>query len=228
MSSRVELKGGKALIVALKKYDKDLAKELNKEMASYLQPVTRKARSYLPSQSPLSGWGKPVSSLETINYRPFPRYNGLKARRGVGYTTTPSKPNRKGFIYFAQIFNSEAGGAIYETAGRKHPNGRPVYTRRQKREGAQNTVFQISKKSGRETIDYYDSNNPLAGYQFIHSMPEIYKVSRKANQSGRLSRKMNGRVIFRAWGETYGKVTPQIIKAMQKAKTSFDTGKRAA
>ena len=228
MSSTVEVKGGKALILALKKYDKDLAKELNQEMASYLQPVTRKARSYLPSQSPLSGWGKPVSSSETIDYRPFPRYDGLKARRGVGYTTTPSKPNKKGFIYFAQIFNSEAGGAIFETAGRKHPNGRPTYTRVKKREGALNTVFQFDKKSGKEFIDYYDSNNPLAGYQFIHSMPELYKVPRKANQSGRLSRKMNGRAIFRAWGETYGKVTPQIIKAMENAKQKFDTGKRAA
>lgn len=224
MSSTVELKGGKALRLALKKYDKDLAKELNKEMASYLQPVTKKARSYLPSQAPLSSWGKPVSSSETINYRPFPRYNGLKARRGVGYTTTPSKPNRKGFIYFAQIFNSEAGGAIYETAGRKNPDGRrPVMSTNLKGLG---TTFAM--EGNKRSADSYNSNNPFAGYQFVHSMPEIYKVSRKANQSGRLSRKMNGRVIFRAWGETYGKVTPQIIKAMQKAKTKFDTGKRAA
>ena len=211
MSSTVELKGGKALRVALKKYDKDLAKELNKEMASYLQPVTRKARSYLPTQAPLSNWGKPVSSSNTINYRPFPRYNGLKARRGVAYTTTPSKPNRKGFIYFAQIFNSEASGAIFETAGRKNPTGQPWI-------------------AGRKTAskEYSHSNNPNAGRQFINSMPEIYRVPRKANQSGRPSHKMNGRVIFRAWAETYGKVTPQIIKSMESAKTKFDSRKRAA
>jgi hypothetical protein len=211
LSSTVELKGGKALRVALKKYDKDLAKELNKEMASYLQPVTRKARSYLPTQAPLSNWGKPVSSSNTINYRPFPRYNGLKARRGVAYTTTPSKPNRKGFIYFAQIFNSEASGAIFETAGRKNPTGQPWI-------------------AGRKTAskEYSHSNNPNAGRQFINSMPEIYRVPRKANQSGRPSHKMNGRVIFRAWAETYGKVTPQIIKSMESAKTKFDSRKRAA
>jgi len=224
----VEVKGGRELRVALRKYTPDLAKEVNKEIASYLQPVVRQARSYLPSQAPLSGWGKPVSSSETINYRPFPRYNGLKARRGVGYTTVPSKPNKQGFSYLAQIFNSEAGGAIYETAGRKHPNGRPTYTRVQKREGAPNTVFQFSKKSGRESVDYYDSNNPLAGYQFIHSMPELYKVPRKANQSGRLSRKMNGRVIFRAWAETNGQVTPKVIKAMENAKYKFNGNKKAA
>lgn len=211
MSSRVELKGGKALLVALKKYDKDLAKDLNKEMASYLKPVVREARTYLPSTSPLSSWGKEVSSIETINYRPFPRYNGLKARRGVAYTTTPSKPNRKGFIYFAQIFNSEASGAIFETAGRKNPTGQPWI-------------------AGRKTAskEFSHSNNPNAGRQFINSMPEIYRVPRKANQSGRPSHKMNGRVIFRAWAETYGKVTPQIVKAMESAKTKFDLGKRAA
>lgn len=224
MSSTVEVKGGKRLIVALKKYDKDLAKELNQEMASYLQPVTRKARSYLPTQAPLSNWGKEVSSVNTINYRPFPRYNGLKARRGVGYTTTPSKPNKKGFIYFAQIFNSEAGGAIYETAGRKNPNGRAPVSSIYLKELGGSLAMEGNKRSKKS----YNSNNPFAGYQFVHSMPELYKVSRKANQSGRLSRMMNGRVIFRAWGETYGKVTPQIIKAMEKAKVKFDTGKSAA
>ena len=199
MSSTVEVKGGKALLLALKKYDKDLAKDLNKQMASYLQPVTKKARSYLPTQAPLSSWGKEVSSIETINYRPFPRYNGLKARRGVGYTTTPSKPNKKGFIYFAVMStNLKEYGTVFAMEGQKRSN-----------------------KS-------FNSNNPFAGYQFVNSMPDVYKVSRKANQSGRLSRKMNGRAIFRAWGETYGKVTPQIIKAMQTAKTKFDSGKRAA
>ena len=202
MSSTVEVKGGKRLIVALKKYDKDLAKELNQEMASYLQPVTRKARSYLPTQAPLSNWGKEVSSANTINYRPFPRYNGLKARRGVGYTTTPSKPNKKGFIYFAQIFNSEAGGAIYETAGRKNPNGRAPVSSIYLKEFGGSLAMEGNKRSKKS----YNSNNPFAGYQFVHSMPELYKVPRKANQSGRLSRMMNGRVIFRAWGETYGKV----------------------
>jgi hypothetical protein len=59
-------------------------------------------------------------------------------------------------------------------------------------------------------------------------MPALYQVPRKANQSGRLSRMMNGRVIFRAWAETNGQVTPKIIKAMEKAKVKFDSGKSAA
>lgn len=227
MSSTIEVKGGKALIVALRKYDTDLAKAVNKRIKSYLEPVKQQARSYLPLQAPLSNWGKPISSADTINYRPFPRYDVREARRGVNYTTTPSKPNRRGFVYLAQIYNHSAGGAIFETAGRKFPNGRPTYTSMKKREGG-NQVWQYSMRSGKQSIDYYESNNPLAGYQFIHSMPELYKVPRKANQSGRLSRMMNGRVIFKAWGMTYGKVTPKVIQALIDAKHEFDTGKKAA
>jgi hypothetical protein len=219
----VEVKGARELRKSLRKYQPDLAKELNKEMASYLGPVVRQARSYLPSQAPLSNWGKPVSSSETINYRPFPRYNGLKARRGVGYTTTPSKPNRKGFSYLAQIFNSEAGGAIYETAGRKNPNGRsPAMSIQSKESGGIQGI-----ENGRAGKKGYNSNNPFAGYQFVHSMPELYKVPRKASQRGRLSRMMNGRVIFRAWAETNGQVTPKVIKAMESAKVKFNSSKKA-
>ena len=196
---------------ALRKYQPDLAKELNKEMASYLSPVAKQARSYLPLTAPLSNWGKGVSSAETVNYRPFPRYNVLKARRGIGYTTSPSKPNRSGFSYLAQIFNSEASGAIYETAGRKNPNGQPWV-------GGRKTS---SKK-------YSHSNNPNAGYQFIHSMPQLYHVPQKANQSGKPSRKMSGRAIFRAWAETNGQVTPKVIKAMENAKIKFNSNKKAA
>ena len=224
MSSTVEVKGGKSLIVALRKYDKDLAKALRKEIGSYLSPVTQQAKSYLPLQATLSNWGKPVSSAETINYRPFPRYNSREARKGIGYTSSPSKPNKQGFVYLAQIYNHSASGAIYETAGRKNPDGRrPVMSRYLKEYG---TTFAVEgNKRGK---DSYNSNNPFAGYQFVHSMPELYRVPRKANQSGRVSRMMNGRVIFRAWAQTYGKVTPKVINALVTAKKQFDTGKRAA
>jgi hypothetical protein len=205
----VEVKGAREMRAALRKYQPDLAKELNKEMASYLSPVARQARSYLPLSAPLSGWGKELSSTETINYRPFPKYNVLKARRGIGYTTSPSKPNRKGFSYLAQIFNSEASGAIYETAGRKNPNGQPW------------------SKTG-SSKKFSHSNNPNAGYQFIHSMPQLYRVPQSANQSGKPSRKMTGRAIFRAWAETNGQVTPKVIKAMENAKVKFNTKKKAA
>jgi hypothetical protein len=205
----VEVKGAREMRTALRKYQPDLAKELNKEMASYLSPVARQARSYLPLSAPLSNWGKATSSADTINYRAFPKYNALKARRGIGYTTSPSKPNRSGFSYLAQIFNSEASGAIYETAGRKNPNGQPW-----------------SRTSSSKKFSH--SLNPDAGRQFIESMPQLYRVPQSANQSGKPSRKMSGRAIFRAWAETNGQVTPKVIKAMENAKIKFNSKKAAA
>jgi hypothetical protein len=109
----------------------------------------------------------------------------------------------------AQIFNSEASGAIYETAGRKNPNGQPW-----------------SRTSSSKKFSH--SLNPDAGRQFIESMPQLYRVPQSANQSGKPSRKMSGRAIFRAWAETNGQVTPKVIKAMENAKIKFNSKKAAA
>jgi hypothetical protein len=47
-------------------------------------------------------------------------------KAGIGYKTTPSKPNRRGFRSLARLFNKTAAGAIYETAGRKTPDSKFV------------------------------------------------------------------------------------------------------
>ena len=113
----VAVKGGIELRRALRKFTPDLAKETQKEMGALLKPITAKARGYIPSQAPLSGWGK---ASETAK---FPTYNARAAKGGVGYKTTPSRPNRQGFRSLARIQNASASGAIYETAGRKNPGG---------------------------------------------------------------------------------------------------------
>jgi hypothetical protein len=112
----VQVKGGLELRKALKKYTPDLAKEMQKEMASLLKPITAKARGFIPSDAPLSGWGK--ASPDAKWY-----WNGRAAKKGVGYKTTPSKVNRSGFKSLARIQNASMSGAIYETAGRKNPGG---------------------------------------------------------------------------------------------------------
>jgi hypothetical protein len=56
----------------------------------------------------------------------FPTYNASMVKAGIGYKTTPSKPNRRGFRSLARLFNKTAAGAIYETAGRKTPSSRFV------------------------------------------------------------------------------------------------------
>lgn len=118
----VAVKGGLALRKALKDYTPDLAKQLPKEMAVALKPVVKTARGYAPSDSQvLSNW-KPRPMGEGR----FPTYNASLVKRGIGYKTTPSKPNRRGFRSLARLFNKTAAGAIYETAGRKTPDSRFV------------------------------------------------------------------------------------------------------
>ena len=117
-----ELKGAIEARKALKKFEPDLAKGIQKEMATLLKPIAKNAQGFIPS-TVLSGWSKPLSS-EAINYRPFPKFDLAAAKKGIGYRTSPSKPNRNGFRALARIVNTSAAGTIYETSGRKNPQGR--------------------------------------------------------------------------------------------------------
>lgn len=101
---------------ALRKFTPDLAKETQKEIASFLKPVVRNARGFIPSNSDIpSGWlvGNQKGKWERV------AFDSAVAKRGIGYKTTPSKVNRSGFRALVSILNKSAAGAIYETAGRK-------------------------------------------------------------------------------------------------------------
>ena len=193
----VEVVGAVQLREALKRYAPDLSKELQKEIGGYLKPVVNKARNYVPDQAPLSGWGLGKTEAYLVGYRPFPKFYAPRMKRGIGYTTTPSRPNKSGFTYLARIYNRSAAGAVYETAGRLHPWGSPK-----------------SK-----------SLNPNAGRQFIQAMPKITKGYRSPKADGKPAYKMDGRLIYRAWAETNNQVTPKVLAAMVSAKNKFEAFK---
>lgn len=110
-----EVKNALALRKSLRQFAPDLAKETQKEIASFLKPVVKNARGFMPSNSEVpSGW-----VLRERKSATFPMYDSAIAKRGISYKTTPSKANRQGFRALASILNKSAGGAIYETAGRK-------------------------------------------------------------------------------------------------------------
>ena len=113
----VKLQGAVALRKALAIVEPTLAKEVSKEIASFLKPVVRNARGFMPSneQAP-SGWLKRPNAGGRWSAR---AYDVQEARRGITFKSSPSKPNRSGFAALASIFNKSAAGAIYETAGRK-------------------------------------------------------------------------------------------------------------
>jgi hypothetical protein len=110
-----EVKGANALRKALKKFAPDLAKETRDELVGFLKPIVKKARGFLPSNDEMpSGFVK-----HEVKTARFPMYDAAEARRGIGYKLTPTKPNRQGWSSSVSIHNKTAGGAIFETAGRK-------------------------------------------------------------------------------------------------------------
>jgi hypothetical protein len=212
----VELKGADKLRKALRQFEPDLAKMTTKEMAAALKPITNKARGFMPSNSQmLSGWTSASSSAETTNYRHFPKYDQTEAKRGVKYSTSPSKPNKRGFVSLARIINTSAGGAIYETAGRKNPSGQPSQASTR---GKFSNYIDTSNKVNK-------SLNPNAGKQFINRANSLGSLvnarPRQQGQAGRVTRKMTGRVIFRAFAEDQGRVTAAVVKAIGNSAIEF-------
>ena len=212
----VELKGADKLRKALRKFEPDLAKMTTKEMAAALKPITNKARGFMPANaSMLSGWTSASSSEDTTNYRHFPKYDQTEAKRGVKYSTTPSRPNKRGFVSLARIMNTSAGGAIYETAGRKNPEGQPSQASTR---GVFSDYIDTSNKVNK-------SLNPNAGKQFINRANALGALinarPRQKGQAGRATRKMTGRVIFRAFAEDQGRVTAAVVKAIGNSAIEF-------
>jgi hypothetical protein len=149
------VKGGIALRKSLRAFSPDLAKALPKEVAAALKPITKAAKGYLPDDGQvLSGW----LAREGSDAR-FPVYNARIVKGGIGYKTTPSKPNRRGFRSLARVFNKSAAGAIYETMGRKTPQSRFV----QNQQGKYSSQMKGDKKmEGRALFRAYEENNGKA------------------------------------------------------------------
>ena len=233
----VELEGAVQLRVALKRFAPDLSKETQTQMAAALKTVTTVARGYVPNDGQvLSGWAKTSTGGENLTYRPFPKFNAMQAKAGITYSTSPSKPNRNGFVALARILNKSAAGAIYETAGRKNPQGQPNYK-------PASVVYRTGDGPGDFTIRYYqekdnsqrkgynNSLNPNAGKQFIENLNSTGQLvnARPKGLVGAPGRKLTGRLIFRAWAEDNGRANAAVIKALENAsKMFYEHTRRAA
>jgi len=189
-----EVVGAVALRKALNAYTPDLAKELTKELGAILKPIVNEARSFVPLKS-MSGWSE-VSQPRGK----FPKYNALEIRKGIIYKTTPSKPNRAGFVNNIRIQNKSMIGAIYETAGRKNGQGQDW----------------VGPSAGGASKGVSRSNNPYAGNQFISNLGQLYGPSRKGDH------RMMGRLIFRAWANTQGRANASVFKAIENTTAKFN------
>jgi hypothetical protein len=182
----VVVNGVKQLQKAMRDVDKDLNKEMSKNIRQAMLIVRNKARGYLPAQSEvLSGWAKGTASAETIKdkYRAFPPYDYALARDKVQYSAGQNKRNRSGFRAAFYVYNNSAPGAIFETAGR------------------------INKPRGNRSL------NPNAPVQFNAAAEMLSSMKGQGKQ--------RGRVIYRAWDETKGKVIPEVVKAIETVAVKF-------
>jgi hypothetical protein len=186
-----EVKGVIELRKALRQFDPELAKASQKEIQAALKPIVTRARGYLPSNEDVpSGWLKRENAGGKWASR---FYDQATARRGIVWKTSPSKTNRNGWRSVASILNKNAGGAIYETAGRK--------------------------TSGQQGA----SVNRNAGQEFIAELAKTGQFKNADNQKrvGRHSNKQVGRAMFRAAAEDEGKATAAVMRALEKASSSF-------
>jgi hypothetical protein len=149
------VKGAVELRKALRQFTPDLAKETQQKIAGALKPITKAAKGYFPDDgSVLSGWLPRENSQSR-----FPAYSARLVKAGIGYKTSPSKPNRRGFRSLARVFNKTAAGAIYETMGRKTPSSRFVQNQNSKY-GAQ--LKGDGKMEGRALYRAYEENQGKA------------------------------------------------------------------
>ena len=154
-----ELKGANALRKALKQFDPDLDKETRDEMVGFLKPLVKKARGYMPSNNDM-----PSGFVGTAEAGGFPKYDSSLARRGVGYKLTPTKPNRQGWISTVSIHNKTAGGAIFETSGRKSGNVGKFTPR------LPGTLTGVGKMQGRSIFKAYKEDEGKAKVAIIKAL----------------------------------------------------------
>lgn len=149
------VKGGIELRKALRKFSPDLAKATQKEIKTALVPIVKSAKGYVPDRSQiLSGWLPRQMSEAT-----FPTFNPATVKSKIGYKTSPSKANNRGFKSLARVFNMSRAGAIYERMGKLSPNSPFVVN--------QNNKFRADMKGkrsmqGRLLYRAYDENNGKA------------------------------------------------------------------
>ena len=124
----VEVRGLKGALKALKNLEPDVEKNLNKEVRAFAAPVVRKAQGFVEnSAGGLTNWTVAGSAKKFKESQPavrkgFPKFNASTVKRGIRFSTQPTRRNPRGFVSIYRIVNSDPAGAIYEWAGRTNAN----------------------------------------------------------------------------------------------------------
>jgi len=120
----VEVRGLKEAKKALKAFEPDLAVNLNKEVRAFAAPVVKEAKAFVDATAGgLTNWQtKTMPKKGETARKGFPKFNASMVKRGIKFSSAPTRKNSSGFISLYRIINASAAGAIYETAGTKNLN----------------------------------------------------------------------------------------------------------
>ena len=210
----VVVAGVKDVLNGLSFIDEDLRVRISTAIDPLMREVAEKAKGFVPSNAQvLSGWSKPLSSAIE---RPFPKYDGGVVKAGIGYNPGKNKILQNGWQVSQYVYNVSRAGSIYETAGRLNPQGRAPFTFKHEGSGTY-----VTKSARSKALDFYDSNNPFASQQFIGALEPVTKPKRVPGVRGASGRKMQGRLIFKAWAQDNMKVYEAILKAIDKTAVEF-------
>jgi hypothetical protein len=215
----VEVVGVKDVLNGLSFIDEDLRVRISTAIDPLMREVAEKAKGFVPDNGQmLSGWSKPLSSIDTINYekKAFPKYDSSIVKAGIGYNPGKNKILQNGWQVSQYVYNVSRAGSIYETAGRLNPQGRAPFTFKHEGSGTY-----VRKSARSKALDFYDSNNPFASQQFIGALEPVTKPKRVPGVRGASGRKMQGRLIFKAWAQDNMKVYEAILKAIDKTAVEF-------
>ena len=196
----VNVTGVQATLKAMRKFDPDLAKQMNKQIKNAMMPIRDKAEAYAPSNSQmLSGWAGTSASEATARYRAFPKYDQAEVTAGIIYRQGANNSGEVAGAKFKRRFqvthyiaNTSASGAIYETSGR----------------------LRASRKESR-------SLNPNARAQFLEPLGPLYGT-RGTSDPRFGSTDQRGRLIYRAWDEDNGRAAQAVNLALNIAVGQFN------
>ena len=212
----VDISGYADTLKSMRKFDDDLYKGMQKQIKGAMIPIRDKARAYAPSNSAmLSGWtNKLAFGPQTTKYTPFPKYDQAETVKGIVYKPGQNKRNKgTAFNVSYYVANRSAGGAIYETAGRKSGlGGRPTTHQARLKGGGKFT------QSGTKVDN--NSLNPNAGRQLMAPMGPLVGSTSELSFSTKTA--STGRLIFRAWNEDQGRVSHAVNLAIDVAVKTFN------
>ena len=161
MSEAIRLEGVKDLEAALKRFDENAYKNLNKAINKAAGNIRKNARKFIPDGVPmgLSNWAKPATGAKMNGMaggRQFPRWNPAEMRQEIKTKKQKSGRTRNGWGQTVYVEQQSPVGNIFEKAGVVILNPRAQYSRNPKaslefKEKIQNFYF-VRKGTGRALI----------------------------------------------------------------------------